>query len=527
VKKAERRELIVKIYAKLAKELERYPARSDLIQAGVSRDQMRDAFGDMDALKQAAREAFPKNFENIIDPDFYNDEAFRELQAQVKKFKRFVVTTAVAGAPVDDNFYGSLKKYCELRKALLLVLPANYSLYDIDPDLVRDELVVFRGVKLNSNVSISVVKIDPKQVDPSQGLDTVGQREGTILIGSPKQRRRPVANSNTKHAHIIQATGAITKPRYIPRDGERKRRDFLAEKQHVTGAVIVEIEDDKIYHFRAVQAKKDGSFNDLFHNYSEEGSKFVGCEAIVQGDYHNDDTDPTADAVADELCKLGQPRFRVLHDFFDGKSINHHERRNKVLRAIQAGADKLSLEKELRALKATLEAKLKLNTCDKIVISKSNHDEFLDRYLAEGEFDDQNRIISARLQILAMEGKDPLKAGLEELLGFKGGDRVIWLERDQDFKVAGVELGAHGDLGSNGSRNPGSNGMLKAYGDCVYGHCHYGEINHGAWSVGTSSFRKLGYNRGPSSWEQVHAIIYKDGTRQLINSIDGRWRLKD
>ncbi len=525
--KAERKKEISRIYAKLAKELGRYPSRSDLIKVDVSRDRIRAAFGDMDSLKSAARENYPKNFESIIDPDYFNDESFRELQQEVKKYKRFVVTTAVSGAPVDEDFLASIRNYCAVNKALLLILPANYSLFDLDPDLVASERIVFRGLKLNSNVSLSVIKIDPKQVDPSLGLDTVGQREGTILIGSPKQRRKPVANSNTKHAHIIQATGAITKPRYVPRDGERKRRDFLATHQHVMGAIIVEIQDDKFYHFRQVQAKKDGSFNDLFHNYSEEGVKFVGCEAIIQGDYHNGDTDPQADFVADELCRLGKPRYRVLHDFFDGKSINHHEIRNKVKRAIQASKSLIDLAAELQALKVTLDAKLKLNTCDKIVIVKSNHDEFLDRYLADGEFDDHNRIISSRLQIIAMEGKDPLKSGLEELFGFKGGDRVMWLQRDQDFRIGGVESGCHGDLGANGKRNPGSTGMLKSYGDCNYGHCHYGEINHGAMSAGTSSYRKLSYNRGPSSWEQAHIIQYKDGTRQIINCIEGQFRLED
>jgi len=224
---------------------------------------------------------------------------------------------------------------------------------------------------------------------------------------------------------------------------------------------------------------------------------------------------------------LGQPKYRVLHDFFDGKSINHHERRNRVGRAIQAAKGTLSLETELKDLKTALESKLRLNTCDKIIISKSNHDEFLDRYLEEGDFDDHNRIVSTRLQILAMEGKDPLKSGLEEIFDFKGGDRVVWLKRDQDFRVGGIEVGCHGDLGANGSRSPGAAGMLKAYGDCIYGHCHYGEIYHGAYSVGTSSHRKLSYNRGPSSWEQVHCIVYKDGSRQLINCIDGKYRLKD
>lgn len=519
---------IVKIYAKLAESMGKYPARSELIKAGVSRDAMRAAFGDMESLKKQAKKLYPEFFDKIIGPEYFTIKAFKKLEEEVQTHKRFVITTAVAGAPVDENFLASIKKYCEHKKALLLVLPANYALYDIDRYLVLNERIVFKGLKLNSNISISPVKIDPKQIDPTVNLDSVGQREGTILLASPKQRMRPVANSNTRMPHRLQATGAITKPRYIPRDGVPKRRDFLATKQHVMGAIIVETVDNNFYHFRQIQAAKDGSFTDLFHRYSDDGVEFVGCEAIIQGDYHNMSTDPLADAVADELCRLGKPKYRIFHDLFDGMSINHHEKKNKIERAILAAESRLSLATEIHELKLTLQKKLKIGDY-KIVITKSNHDEFLIRYLQEGDFEDQNRLIATKLQVMAMEGKDPLKAGLEELYGFKNEDRVIWLSRDQDFKItrAKIEVGCHGDLGPNGKRGPGSAGMLKAYGDCSYGHCHYAEINHGAMSVGTSSYLKLKYNRGPSSWTQTHQIVNKDGSRQLINCINGKYCLEE
>lgn len=516
----------LKTYSKIAKSNRKYPSRSDMIKAGISWDTIRAQFGGMDAMKDKAREYDPKSFAEVIDPEYFDNDAFNALKAKVAKHKMFFITTAVAGAPIHDDFLASIDTFCKERKAMLLICPANYALYDMDHDLVVNRDIVFKGLKLNSNISISPVKIDPKQMDPTQSLDSVGQREGTILLASPKQRRRPVANSNNKLAHILQATGAITKPKYVPQDGIPKRRDFLAEKQHVMGGIIVEIVDDKYYHFRNVEMRKDGSFNDLFVNYSPEGVSKIKALAITQGDYHVGDTDPQADAVADELCRLGQPKYRIFHDLFDGKSINHHEIKNKVVRAIQANEGKTSLATEMHELKQALKKKLAQGTAEQLVVVKSNHDEFLYRYLCEGTFDDQNRIISTKLQSIAMEGKDPLKDGLKELFDFDGGNKIRWLARDEDFRISRgkIESGCHGDLGANGKRNPGSMGMLKAYGDCTYGHCHYGEINHGAMSVGTTTFRKVSYNRGASSWEQVHCITYDDGTRQLINCIEGKYR---
>jgi hypothetical protein len=527
-KTASRKDQIALAYAKLAKKLKSYPSRSDLIKkANISRDMIRDHFGDMESLKEYAKNLSPKSFENVISPEVFSTQVFDDLKEQAKKYKRFIVTTAVAGAPVHKNFLDSLKNYCSINKAMFLLIPANYALYDIDPELIMDSdiNIVFKPLKLNSNIYIDPIKIDPKQVDPVVGLDALGQTDGTVIIGSPKQRRVPVANSNTKLARIIQSTGAITRPRYIPSDKIPKRRDRLAEAHHKMGAIVIEIVDDVYYHFRPIQMCKDGSFNDLFYKYSPDGKKsFIGCEAIIQGDYHVTETDPLVDKAVDEMCALGKPKYRVFHDFFSGVSINHHEIKNKVLRARLASENRISLEKELEENAKVIKEKQKLKTSQKLVFAKSNHDEFLDRYLADGKFDDINRVISTKLQVLAMEGKDPLKAALE-MMGVKFGSDIIWLERDQDFRVAGIELGAHGDLGANGKKNPGSKGMYKAYGKVIYGHCHYGEMWHEAWSVGTSTHRKLSYNRGASSWDNSQAIVYSDGTRQLINVIEGKWRL--
>jgi len=513
----------------LAKAIKEYPGRSDLKKKGISRDTVRDQFGTMEDLRNYSKEQYPKYFEKVIDLDTFDDDAHRKLQLKVSKYRRFVITTAVAGAPSHDKFLSSIKKYADIKKAMILMIPANYALKEMDPDLISDPdvHVVFRRLRLNSNIIVDPIKIDPKQVDPVVGLDAMGHTEGTVIIGSPKQRRVPIANSNQKLARIIQATGAVTRPRYIPSDGVQKRRDRLAEEHHVMGAVVVEIVDDKFYHFRIIQMKRDGSFNDMFYNYSSKGKKYIGCLAIVQGDKHVGETDPQVDAAVDEMCAVGRPTYRIQHDFFSGISINHHEIKNKVKRAILSEENRIDLDLELKMVAAELVRMRKLKTAKHIVIVKSNHDEFLDRYLAGGEFDDKNRIISTKLQILAMEKKDPLKAGLETYYGVKSGPDLMWLERDEDFRIADVESGCHGDLGSNGRRNPGSKGMYKAYGKCNYGHCHYGEIWHGAMSCGTSSYKKLGYNRGSSSWDNSQIVQYDDGTRQLVNVINGKYELKD
>ncbi len=519
--------VIIKTYAKFARKYNSYPSRTELIKLGISRDMVRHHFGNMEFLKKNAKDHDPVSFAKIIDIEIFNDSVFSELENKTKRHKVFIVQTVVAGAPIHKNLMLSVRKYLDIKGGMHLIIPADYALQDISPELMADPDVniVFRTLHLNSNICINPIKIDPKQVDPTTGLDSFGHSE-TVIIGSPKQRRISVANSNNKLARVIQATGALTRPNYVPRDGIPKRRDTLAEKHHRMGGVIVEIVDNKLYHFRHFEMCKDGSFNDLFYNYNKDGMKFVGCEAIVQGDKHVGDTDPSVNDAVDEICAMGKPTYRIEHDFFNGKTISKHSMDNQVERAQLAENKQIDFLDELKMTAEELVRVRKLKTAKIHVIVESNHNDWIMQYLNKGKFSDESRLISIKLQAAAIEGTHPLKAAME-LCGVKDGDDLKFLEVDDDFILSGVACGNHGHLGANGRRNPGTKGMLKAYGKCFFGHGHHGDIWHDAIMVGTSTYLKVGYNKGASSWDQSQGILYHDGTRQLVNVIYGKWRLEE
>lgn len=510
-------------YAKLAKSLGKYPSRADLKVAGISRDSMRAAFGDMDNLKALATAEHPESFADILTLEYFSPALYKEQQDIAKSHKTHVVTTAVGGAPVHEEFLASLLNYCDHHNAALWVLVANYALCDVDKALISNPKVniIFRPIRLNSKCLIDSIKIDSKQVDPATGLDSnFAHDEGTLIIGSPKQRRVPLANAHGKISPVIQATGAVTRPNYTKFNN---RRDALAEKQHVMGAIVVEIKDDKIHFPRNVMMSKDGSFNDIAHNYASDDITKITIAAIKPGDWHTGATDPTTRAVIIDVCKLTKPEYLVLEDFADFSSINPHEEESKVIRAM-IGVDGLSLDKEMQLNAKELDALRKMKLASKaILITASNHIDFLPRYLNKGKFDDMNRQTATRLQLIAMSGKEPYEHGLRELYGLRPGKDVQFLTVNQEFRVAGVELAVHGHLGANGKRSPGAKGLFKAFGKVSYGHCHHGEIWHGAISSGTSTYMDLGYNSGASNWDRSFQLVHKDGTRQLINIINGQY----
>ena len=103
---------------------------------------------------------------------------------------------------------------------------------------------------------------------------------------------------------------------------------------------------------------------------------------------------------------------------------------------------------------------------------------------------------------------------------------VIFLKRDQDYKVRHWQLGAHGDKGGNGAKGSVKS-REKAYGQSITGHTHTPEMLRRTIIVGTSTYLQLRYNEGPSSWMNTHALLYDTGKVQLVNIINGAWRLED
>lgn len=527
--KGSRQKQICQTYAALARKLKRYPTRVDLKKAGISRDSLRAHFGNLEELQAASKKQYPSHFEGLIDTELFTPANFRKIQDQANTYTRFVITTAVQGCKVHKKFLRSLRAYCEANNALLLVMlckdPAAKTGDTIDPALQKD-VIVYDNLALNSNIFASPIKLSAKHIDPITGLARIGQRNGSFIYASPKQRMQPVATSSTKHPVVLMTTGACTIPSYKSDRYLSDRTAVIADTDHVIGAIVVEVESDRYFHYRQLQGDKKGKLIDLAVMFDGAESREVRPEALVLGDWHSGSTSPTAKAAAFEQIRLLKPRFVVIHDGFDGRAISHHEEKNKILRAKRAMANQLSLEQELRGYANDLNELVEIcEDVEQIVIVKSNHDEHLDRYLADARYveDAINHHLALKLASGMIEGKDPVRTGVE-MLGLKYPDRIRWLSRDEDFKVARIELGAHGDKGANGARGS-LQAMENAYGTSVSGHAHTPAILRGAWQVGTMSHLKLSYTQGASSWMNTNCVVYKNGMRQLLNIINGRWKL--
>jgi hypothetical protein len=527
---------ILEEYVKIVQKTNMFPTRADLASVGITRDTVRHYFINLTGLRKAAKVMFPESFHGVItEDDFTSKDAQNKLSKEIKKYQTFIVTTAVNGQWAHRKFLETLDYLADTYKGKLLILPSHDPAHNLDneiewhfDDLLKDHSFVFNQVTLNSNIHISALRIAAKQINPTTGLGRICQGKGSFIFASPKQSLEYDPVSNVKYPHARMTTGACTVPNYSSTKGNSLRTAFIAEHDHVMGALIIEVEDDKIYHFRQIQADAEGGVCDLGKYYLCDNRPKKVTPKLVMGDYHAGEHDESAIGAWEEIIdSLGVDEV-FFHDLFNGKSINHHEEHNIVLRARHANDGLLSLKSELLVTGQQVDRILSHKSVKKGIVVKSNHDDFLQRWLNEGKFkyDPINFSVGCTLAAGAVEqGGDILKDGLIRYGKIKNWDKVVFLNRDEDYKIAGVELGAHGDKGPNGSR--GSKPALeRAYGRCVIGHSHTPGILRGVYQVGTSSLFDLGYNQGASSWMHNSCLVYENGQRQLINSIEGKWRLK-
>jgi len=527
---------ILKLYATFVRKNKRNPTEADLQKLGVTRNTVRHLFETVRDMKEAAREAYPKVFENIIDETLFNKKNFAKIEESAAKYNRFVVTCAVGGAPVHEKFLKSLNSYCEKNNAKLLVIPVkdpaskavngNNVGFELDSKIPNDSLV-FGDLALNSNIYISGIMMSAKQIDPTTGLGRIG-RDCSFIFGSPKQRMRPIANQKHKLPHVSMGTGAITVPTYDTDRYMSQRTAYLADYDHKMGAIIVEIDANDHYHFRQIQAEpKSGNFVDLGDYYKPSGKVFrMDAEAIIAGDWHAGETDPIAKQATKEQAALLKPKYIFLHDVFNGKSISHHDRKKRITQAIlaQEGLVKLDAELQITADEISEVQAWATHGC---IIPYSNHDDFILRWLESGDWikDRDNLKTASELTKAAIEGKMPCQFGIEKYMSPSAIRKTKWLKEDESYRLSRIECGAHGHLGPSGSRGSLANHEAQ-YHACNIGHSHTPGILRDAWQTGTNGPLDQGFNKGGSSWMQSNIVQYPNGSRQLLNSIKGMWRRK-
>jgi len=478
-----------------------------------------------------------KNKEDIIPPEL--EEAKKRKHDKSKK--RFIITWAQNDTQVHSKFLDNIEAYANKINGAIHIIAGRYKNPTSVANDAKHESWHSRAKQyLDANrhdihkyVSImSDIKTQPTAVNPMSGMEGVSG-VNSCIFGHPKLQMQTIPVLEGNKPKMMLTTGACTVSNYTDSKSGKK-----GEFHHTLGFVIVEIKDNDTFFVRQVSAEDNGDFTDLYYDVRHQGysdeeletpkvkiTKQKTMSGIVLGDLHWGHHDPAVIKGTEKLMKKLKPEHVVLHDVFDGNSISHHEMKDPFAQYKKEVHGTNSLRDELDSM---LDGLSMFEKYDNVVIVRSNHDDFLDRWLKNGDWKKQPTpknsmeymLLSAML-LSQYANDDDVKGVIPELINHKYPD-FITLGRRDTYKIHEWECAHHGDVGSNGSR-----GSLiqfrKLNTKVIVGHYHAPQRKDGALAVGTSTYLRVGYNDGASAWLNTHVIIHESGKAQHINFIDGEY----
>jgi hypothetical protein len=483
------------------------------------------------------------DFREAHDPTYERHEPTAVFQRELPKgARKFIVTAAQNGTPVNKDWWDVIQCIAETNKAEIIVIPLRYknptshwsgsqrnAEYWDAP--VRPYLWNVRH-SLNKNLTLLAdMKIQPTAASPLTGSDGLSLASSGI-VGHTKVQLKCIPTPQSRMAKVLMTTGVCTVANYTD-----SRAGKIGEFHHSLAAVYVEIDGGRFFarhvHFDA----KTKSATDLNWRYYAKSSRPAPRPlALIMGDTHVDFIDPSVESATftapDSMVNVLKPKALVWHDLNDDYSCNPHHFGNpfNVVAKRKHGRDDVHAE-VLRAIEY-----VKKNTpagADSYVVP-SNHNDFLGRWINQNDWkrDPVNAEFYLETALAMVRGTkmgpkgttypDPFTYWLRrEALGRLD---IMALDSDESLMIGGVECGMHGHQGPNGAR--GSIQNLRRLGvKSIIGHSHTPGIDEGCYQVGTSTRLRLEYNHGASSWLNAHCLLHEDGKRQLIVIVDGKWRL--
>ena len=435
-----------------------------------------------------------------------------------------IVSTIQLSALVNRPFLRNMIAFADehnVNKIELFVMPGkNKDESNIATVLMenpRIELLFLdkTGKKINNNLKLYDTGILASQINPLTGFNKKLHRDYSYLLPSPKVRYMSIPNTS-KYPRFLATTGALTHGNYKMHTAQGRK----AELEHEYGFAFIEVKNSRIFNYHPVMALKNGNFNfnrEFYRNGKKEDQQ---PEALILGDIHVGDTCMKSMKVSVQMIADLKPRRVVLHDLFNGHSINHHERSNNLSKA-QLWKQKMHiLEEEVNECQTFLNDLAYKFPDVQFLVVESNHDLFMKTYISHENFlaDGQNSVFSCRLFVEMDKCKpQPILQTAMELQG-KVAKNIRFLNEDEEYRVKGVGLDYHGHRGMNGARGTSmsfSNNNLML----ISAHEHTPKIHPNGMVVGTLTKLKLGYTKGASSWLNANGLLYSSGKYTLLTII--------
>lgn len=468
--------------------------------------------------------------------------------------RKFIFTGAQNDAQVHEEFWKNLQAYAAYLDADIVVGPWTYETQwwsennptsrAYAPEI--EEFLCFGQMLIGDQfVFAGEMNTLPTAARPIGDLASYSRGRWAVFPHAKIQLKSIPSTDPLIQAHQIMTTGAVTRPKVIPRKAGVK-----SIFHHVIGAVIVEFDEEGDIFCRQLNADDDGAFYDL-DVYVYDGQVYANdrVTAIIAGDIHLRKLDPknslatfgfdpvTGARQAGSLVETLKPEKLLLHDLFDNETRNHHHANDNAHFYEMAFRNRDSVFEEV-ADGATFLTMLK-GVADEITVVDSNHDIALERYIREGRYrgDGINHKFGLRLELAYINFREELSEALDSnmpaptfsLLEWAMRDiagseieHVNWVHDGQSYVIGEVECGHHGFRGANGAKGSVV-GFANLGRKMNIADKHAPEILDGVYVAGCMNLHH-GYNKGPSGWAIAHIVQYPNGKRTLVTLQNGKWR---
>jgi len=412
-----------------------------------------------------------------------------------------LITSYLLKTKVNKPFFKNLLKYASIINAQVVVLVHRYhnptndaeaKVQDgvawIDP--IVEPYLCWKRFEHGDFTVYADVRINPTALNPLNSLRSTWR--GHSIYGHTTQSLTSGNNSVNHKSPIAWCTGTVSLMESADNLTAKK-----AEYHQRFGFLVCDGQTARNVHARRL----DGSFSDLNVTVKDGVLSESSPSDMIWGDLHIGNHDSKAlDWAIGWACQLKPSRI-VMHDVFDGSSINPHAHQLIERQSVFA-----NLEDEIKGNHKLLDeigSRLAAGMCSAYLsIASSNHHDFLDRYFRDIK---PSQISNAERKIMAQWLDGGYAAMFSELQHL-----------DYDFESQGVRLGNHGHKGSNGARgsllNDFNSGLRQ-----IAGHTHVPGVLGGAERVGCLCKLVQGYNSDSlSGWVHSIAIVQPNGKIQHL-----------
>ena len=406
-----------------------------VVKTDLRMDKVKLHFDTQDLLHKAALETYPELMKEVVEEHIYIPHKIKELKSVLSqkgknKVDRLILTCAVGNATPHKGMISAIKNYVETMKdmgsnVLPVLFCADNKFEQVDNFFYNDEdfMMLFDDLRVNSNLYLNNIKMNPKQTNPLTGLEEFALvHDSSIIVGAPKIGWEPICSVEGIQK-IKACTGAITEPNYTSKKYGQYKTDKRAENSHELGFIIIELDKSDIFHSRPIEVNSDGSFIDqgilfkpcvdakkdsegeLFFDKTtlpkniKDRIKFVPAHTGSLGDLHADHVDPVIEKLTHQIIDFVEPKKIVIHDSIDFATISHHSDNDATEKQALDLIGHKDVGGELETTANVINKIINRPSVETVSEAFSNHDDFLARCLSAGRHikDDRNGFVLSRL----------------------------------------------------------------------------------------------------------------------------------